>query len=159
MSNLLVRDLMTQDVAAVREDCAVHDLERVLLEHHVHGVPVIDGNGRLSGVVSQTDLIAWHFNAAQNGAPFYEIDDRYARGPEHDVRLSKLRRRKVREVMSSLLHAIEPDRPVAEAARRMVAERIHRLIVVNAEFHVVGVISALDLLRRWNGPKAAGPSA
>jgi CBS domain-containing protein len=56
-----------------------------------------------------------------------------------------------------VIHAIGPDQPVAEAARRMIRERIHRLVVVDGNFRVVGMLSALDLLRALDGVQPDSP--
>ena len=59
MTTPRVEDLMVRDVTVIHWDSDVHELEKMLLREKIHGVPVVDDAGRLMGVVSQTDLLAW----------------------------------------------------------------------------------------------------
>lgn len=156
--NQLVRDLMTKEVAVIGTDRELHEIEKLLLDNGVHGAPVVDKDERIVGVVSQTDLLAWHFKAGIDGAPFYDRElDRTALHEHGRLRVSDIRTASVAEVMSPVIHAIGPDKPVAEAARRMIRERIHRLVVVDEGFRVVGILSALDLLRALDGVQPVSP--
>ena len=145
-----VGDLMNRSVEVVRLDADVHELEKLLLERRVHGVPVVDDAGVLVGVVSQTDLLAWHFNAGIDGASYYD-------GPEESepkrpgLRLSDIRQATVEEIMSPVVHCIRADRPIAVAASTMIERRIHRLIVVDDQLHVTGLLSVLDTLHALAG--------
>jgi CBS-domain-containing membrane protein len=160
MTTLVVRDVMTRDVEVVRRDADVHELEKLLLAKQVHGVPVVDSDGVLVGVVSQTDLLFWHFNTGVDGAGFYNDSellqaDEPASSP---LRLSDIKSAPVEEVMSPVVHCIKPDRPLAVAASTMIEKRIHRLVVVNEELHVIGLVSAIDLLRALPGVEHLLPS-
>ncbi|MBW2579330.1 MAG: CBS domain-containing protein [Deltaproteobacteria bacterium] len=72
MSVKQVGDLMTRDVAVINRKSDVHELEKLLLERRVHGLPVVNDDGILVGVISQTDLLAWHYNTGVDGAAFYD---------------------------------------------------------------------------------------
>jgi CBS domain-containing protein len=86
------------------------------------------------GTVQRTDVLDWHLGARANGE---------AQAPV------------VREIMSPVIHAITPDRPVSEAAKRMVRERRNWLVVVDEAFRVVGLLSALDVLGVLDGGEPA----
>lgn len=146
-----VKDLMTTDVAVIRRDADVHELEKLLLQKKVHGLPVVDENGSLVGVVSQTDLLNWHYNAGVDGASFYSDSD-YVEGPDGSgLRLVDIQTARVEEVMSPIVHCVGPDRPIAVAASTMIRHRIHRLVVVDTSLRVHGILSALDILRAIPG--------
>jgi CBS-domain-containing membrane protein len=115
-----------------------------LLAERIHGVPVVDGDGRLVGVVSQTDLLNWHFHSAVDGVSFYQDS---GERPPRGLRFSDIRTATVEELMSPIVHCVRPDQEVTLAAARMIDRRIHRLIVVNDDAQVLGVVSAADLLR------------
>ena len=74
MSLHTVDDLMTRDVAVIRSDADVHELEQKLLRDAIHGMPVVDEDNTLVGVVSQTDLIAWHYFSGVDGSSYYQDD-------------------------------------------------------------------------------------
>jgi CBS domain-containing protein len=179
MQRTKVGELMTRNVILVQRDADVHELSKVFLDKGVHGVPVVDDDGRLVGVVSQTDLIAWHHDVGLDSSAFYDMPDlRPEAGTrpellledeenleEADTELGEdepwplrpadIRTARVEEVMTPLVHAIGPEQSAADAAARMLRHRIHRLIVVDDELRVLGIVSAMDLLRVCPGVETA----
>jgi CBS domain-containing protein len=153
MSMKQVADLMTRNVAVINRKSDVHELEKLLLEKRVHGLPVVNDDGILVGVISQTDLLAWHYNSGVDGAAFYDTSRLQANDETSTtgLRLTDIQTASVEEVMSPLVHCIRADLPIAEAASTMVRQRIHRLVVVDESLQVQGVISALDILRAIPG--------
>jgi CBS-domain-containing membrane protein len=157
----LSEDLMIDDVTVIRADRDVHELEQLLLREQIHGVPVVDAEGKLVGVASQTDLLAWHFMTGVDGATFYD-------GPEASplpgearnmTRVTDIRTARVDELMSPVIHCICADQSLALAAARMLTRRVHRLVVVDKQGCVLGVISALDMLHVVPGVEDAMQSA
>lgn len=146
-----VRDLMTSDVVVVDTEAEIHELEKLFLEKRIHGAPVVDAAGKLVGVVSQTDLLNWHFNNGVDGTGFYDAPEMPDDEAVRRLRVSDINSAKVSEVMTPLVHAIREDSPASDAADRMVRHRIHRLVVVDADLKVKGVLSAMDLLRLLPG--------
>jgi CBS-domain-containing membrane protein len=152
MSMRTVDDLMIRDVAMIRSDEDVHELEQKLLRDGIHGMPVVDGDGTLVGVVSQTDLIAWHYFSGVDGSAYYGADSSMPSKEEYgDLRLTDIRSAMVAEVMSPVVYCICPDQPIALAAARLIARQIHRLVVVDVAGRVLGTVSAIDLLRALPG--------
>lgn len=148
MKTRRVEELMVRDVVVMRMDRDVHELERLLLNERIHGAPVVDASGRLVGVVSQTDLLAWHYTTGVDGASYYEAQTLQFRpeDPSAKLHLSDIRSATVEEVMSPVVHCICPEQSIGLAAARMITRKIHRLVVVNAEGRVLGTISPMDLL-------------
>ncbi len=153
MSMKQVADLMTRDVAVINHKSDVHELERLLLEKRVHGLPVVNDEGILVGVISQTDLLAWHYNSGVDGAAFYDTSRLHVTDEASmaGLQLTDIQTASVEEVMSPLVHCIRADLPIAVAASTMVRQRIHRLVVVDDALRVQGVISALDILHAIPG--------
>jgi len=114
MSMKQVADLMTRDVAVINRTSDVHELEKLLLEKRVHGLPVVDDDGILVGVVSQTDLLAWHYNSGVDGGTFYDLSQlRVADDASMaDLRLTDIQTAAVEEVMSPVVHCIRADLPI-----------------------------------------------
>jgi len=144
MKTRRVEELMVRDVRIVRADSDVHELEKLLLREKIHGVPVVDADGKLVGVVSQTDLLAWHFSTGVDGATYYQAA---TQRPPKGLRFTDIKTALVEEVMSPVVHCICPDQPVTLAAARMIERKVHRLIVVDEDAQVLGIVSATDLLR------------
>jgi CBS domain-containing protein len=123
---LRVADVMTIDPITVRVDDSVDEAERLLRLHRISGLPVVGVEGRLVGVISQSDLL-W-------------------RG---DLPLSVLLRKKpsalkVGELMSSPALTVPMTATLTEAARIMRDNRIHRLVAVSDDGLAIGVLSAID---------------
>ncbi len=57
MRTVTVQEVMTRDVVSVREDTPFKEIARTMHEHGVSGVPVLDDEGRLQGIVSEADLL------------------------------------------------------------------------------------------------------
>jgi len=55
---MLAKEIMTERVISVPSDAPVKDLAKLLMDHSVSGVPVIDNNGKILGIVSEADLLA-----------------------------------------------------------------------------------------------------
>lgn len=129
-----VADLMHRDVKTVRADAMVEDVLRDLADAHVSGLPVVDGHGRMVGVVSQTDVISAEAEAGDEKARTQLIEDT-----------------QVRDIMTPRVLTIAFDADVREAAEHMLYADVHRLFV-SENNQPVGVISAIDIV----GAVAAG---
>ena len=121
-------DLMTMEPVVVLEDAPIEEAQRLILDHGVSGLPVVNQGGALVGVVSQTDFM--HL-----GNP----DVRYL--IHHKA--SGIR---VGEVMSQPPVTVLLSTSLGEAARKMVDERVHRVVVVDYDQRPIGVLSAMDFV-------------
>lgn len=144
------RDVMIHPVLAVREDWTVHELASYFTEKSISGAPVLDKTGRLSGVVSLSDIVD---QVTQDREPA----SRPARGWEKPYNPEDLRGlaiedggRLVSEIMTPTFFTIPDTTSLPRIARTMVAGRIHRLLVTR-QGHVVGIVTTLDLLRELAG--------
>lgn len=126
IENSCVADVMTRDPITVRDVASLSDARRVVQGAHVTGLPVVDGEDRVIGVISQSDLVS---------EARYDDD---APPPHH---------RRVSEVMARPAVTIGSWAPVRVAARLMLDYRVHRLIVVDEEQHPVGILSTMDFVR------------
>lgn len=122
-----VGELMSLDPVVIAADAPLPDAARLLEEHKIHGLPVVDHLGRLVGVLSQTDMLRARSS-----------EELWARWPGL----------RVRHLMTSPALTISADAGVADAAECMERERVHRLVVVAADGSTpVGIISTTDLVR------------
>lgn len=124
----VVGDLMTADPIVIRADAPLAEAARLMDEHKISGLPVVDGTGRLVGVLSQTDLLR-------------------ARATEY--LWANWPGLAVRHLMSKPALTVHRDTPLADAARKMERHHVHRLVVVSDtdEQLPIGVISTSDLVR------------
>jgi CBS domain-containing protein len=127
MEQLTVAELMTPDAIVIDESATVDEAVRMLEENEISGLPVVDGDGLLLGVISQTDIVRaravahlWH------------------RWPGL----------KVRHLMHTPALTADRSMTLEEAAQIMERSRVHRLVVVDDDQATpIGVISTTDLVR------------
>ncbi|GGW77385.1 hypothetical protein GCM10010503_64110 [Streptomyces lucensis JCM 4490] len=134
-----VRDVMTRAVVAVGRDALFKDMVERMTQWKVSALPVLTGDGRVIGVVSEADLL-----------PKEEFRD------SDPDRLTQLRRLadlaragavNAEELMSTPAVTVHADATLAEASRIMALRHVKRLPVVNAEGLLEGVVSRSDLLK------------
>ncbi len=137
-------DIMVKDVVTVGPDAPVMDIAALMLERHISGLPVVDGDGRVLGIVSEGDLIR---------RPEIETDRvklgwlRLLVSDEARARdFVKHHGRTAREVMTQPALSVAVDTPLAEVVRLMERHRVKRLPVVERG-KLAGLVTRTDLLR------------
>ncbi len=140
-----VRDVMTRQVVTARPEMSLRDLALLLSEHRISGMPVLDGNGSVIGIVSEADILAKERGPepVHGGGLSWLFGERAA--PDD------LRRRAattVGEAMTTPAITIEQDRPLREAAACMLDRGINRL-PVTVDGLLVGILSRADLVRAY----------
>jgi CBS domain-containing protein len=148
MSAQTVRRAMTQDVYAVSPATDLATAARLLVTQHIGGAPVIDSRGQVVGVVSLSDLA--DPDRGRSNTPgeslFYRVTGHHARaigdGADPTIAGSGV----VADVMSPFVLSIDPDASLVDAARLMVADDVHRLLVLD-KGKLIGIISSMDVLR------------
>ncbi|MEO8477171.1 MAG: CBS domain-containing protein [Actinomycetota bacterium] len=133
-----VRDAMTRTVATASEDTPFKQLVRVMREHRVSAVPVVDSDGSIVGVVSEADLLLKEAPDVREAHAF--------EGKGHREERRKSEGTVARDLMTHPAVTIGPEVAVTEAARMMHEHRVKRLPVVDAEGRIVGVVSRVDVL-------------
>ena len=142
----MVRDVMSTDVAAVRDDTPFRRIVEVLAQRRVTAVPVIDAAGGVLGVVSEADLMhKVEFVGAGHERHLFE-------GRRRRIARTKATGETAAQLMSAPAITVRPDASLAEAARLMDGARVKRLPVVDEAGRVVGVVSRGDLVRVYLRP-------
>ncbi len=135
-----VRNVMTREVVTVDEQAPFTEMVRRMAVHKVSALPVVDGDGRVVGIVSEADLLRKEeYQDEEEGRHWLE-------GRRERAARAKAAGRRAVEVMSAPVVTIDPEATVAEAAKRLARHRIKRLPVVDEHGQLVGVVSRSDLL-------------
>lgn len=138
------KDVMTTNVITITPDTRVIDVAKLLLEHHISAVPVVDADGRVLGIVSEEDLIhrpelgvrrrrgGWlSFLAGDE-----EVTAEYVK--THGLRAA--------EVMTRPVVTVSEDTSLGAIAELLEARHIKRVPVVR-DGRLVGMVTRVDLLR------------
>jgi CBS-domain-containing membrane protein len=122
---LRVADVMTEEVAFLETSQTLDEAWQILHAQSISGAPVLNHDGRLVGIASKADL----------------ADPRHRAG---DVAGTV---RTVRDVMTRVVYAVRTRDSVLSAVKLMIAEDIHRAIVVSDGGSVAGIVTPMDVLR------------
>ena len=137
-------DVMVHDVATVRPDTDVADATKLLAEHDVSALPVLDQDGNLIGILSEADLIhraeigtekhrSWWLEAVTGATTLAE-------------EFAKSHGKKVGEVMTTGVISVTEDTPLSEIAALFERRRIKRVPVVK-DGKLVGIVSRSNLIQ------------
>lgn len=143
MGRWRVRDVMTTDVVAVREDTTYRDIVELLAGTGTSALPVLDPHDHVVGVVSEADLLPRVQYAGEDAAAVATLLQRRHR----DATAAKATADTARDLMTAPAVTIEPQASLAEAVRTMERHHVRRLPVVDPDHALVGIVSRRDLLR------------
>lgn len=138
---LRVADVMTRKVVTVTGECAVQDAAREMVRHDLGGLPVVDREGRVAGIVTAGDLVVRLRPRRSPGWWALLVSpDRLAREYQRRAGMT------VGEVMTSPVVTVAPEATIGAAAALLDEHHVGRLPVV-ADGMLVGILGRLDLVR------------
>ena len=131
-------DLMTLGAATAKPDTLLAEAARLMLEHRISGLPVLDESGKLVGIVTERDLLRGQGGKRPRWVELLNGPQLSASGAEPDLG-------RVDEVMSRDVVTVEPGTPASEVLELLDRHKIRRVPVVSGN-KVVGVVSVANLL-------------
>jgi CBS domain-containing protein len=139
-----VVDVMTREVVSIAPDASVMEAVRLMLQHKISGLPVIDGSGKLQGVVTEGDFLRRVETGTERKrsrlVEFLLGPGRLATDYVHATG------RKVDEVMTPDARTVGEDEPLEKVVHLMERYRIKRVPVVRGD-KVVGIVTRQNLMR------------
>lgn len=146
-----IEEIMTPDVITVGPETAIHRAARLMVDHGVSGLPVVDERGAVVGIVSEGDLIIRQKGREQRSwwKLFFEDPEALARAYQKKTGTT------VGDVMTREVISVSPRRPIETAAAMLDKNRIRRLPVVE-DGRLVGIVSRGDLIKALAAAPPAG---
>ncbi|MDJ0725957.1 MAG: CBS domain-containing protein [Prochloraceae cyanobacterium] len=143
-----VAEVMTPNPITVEPETDLNQAIKIMAEKQISGLPVVDGEGKLIGVISETDLM-WQETGLEPPPYIMFLDSIiYLQNPaRHEKEIHKVLGQTVKEVMSDKPIAISPDKSLREAARLMHDKKIRRLPAIDSEGKVIGILTRGDIVR------------
>jgi len=149
----VAEDIMTPNPVSIEQTAKVRHAASVLSERSISAVPVINGAGRPVGVISRSDIVrvaGGESNAACCPLSCEHCNNstivpRGIRPEELDPGMCDCPT--VRDTMTPEVFSIKTDAQVLQIIEKLLSENVNRLFVVDNEGTLVGVITALDVIR------------
>jgi CBS domain-containing protein len=153
-----VREIMTQDVVTVRTDTPVTDVARIFREKAISGMPVVDDEGMVVGIITEVDLIARHarphfptYIAFLDSIIYLESTKRYRES------MRRILATTAGELMTTPVRTVNPGMDVQDLAAFMIEQRVNPVPVVDDQGQLLGIVSHTDLLQMIE--RAEAPAA
>ena len=146
-------DLMTPNPISIQAEAGVGEAVTLLTDKGFSAAPVIDTAGRPVGVLSRADILVHDREAAARGtaSPYYQQAQLVLAANEagaDDAAARQAGAFRVGDIMTPVVLSARPDTPARRVVEDMVGYQVHRLFVVDDGGVLIGVISALDVLKR-----------
>jgi len=150
-SHTELKDVVSSDIVHINPHDTLREALTVMTENRVSALPVIDARHRCVGVISVTDLMGVAKDLSDELNALSE-----AGGLDHEALVEKLERadlltEQVQGWMSPDLVSVAIESTIQHAAQVMLRNRVHRLVVLDDQQCVVGVVSTMDLLAAFAG--------
>ncbi len=142
-----VADIMTHNPIVVQPETPLKQAIKIMADRHISGLPVVDGAGKLVGVISDSDLL-WQETGVEP-PPYIMLLDSiiYLENPAtYEKDLRKAMGLTVKEVMSDRPISVKPDKPLRAAAQLMQKYHIHRLPVLDDAGKLIGILTRGDII-------------
>jgi CBS domain-containing protein len=147
MEGLTVRDIMQPNVITIGPEATIRELADLLATHKISGVPVVDDERRVIGMVSEADLIVQdadlHF---PHYIQFLDSIIYLQSVRKFEERYKKAFGAKVADVMTAHVESISPDASIYDVATLMADHKINRLPVVE-DGRLAGIVTRGDIVR------------
>lgn len=147
MSELTAKEIMRPEVITISEDASVQDLAALLAKKKISGAPVVDGQHRVVGIVSEGDLVSQdadihfpHYIELLGNIIYLESVKKY------EEKLEKAAASSVRDIMTTDVVTVQKDAELHEIATLMTERQVNRVPVLDGDI-LVGIITRADVVR------------
>ncbi|MEJ8553954.1 CBS domain-containing protein [Tepidibacter sp. Z1-5] len=142
------KDIMTSDVMVVKQDATIKEIAEIFLNNRIGGVPVVDEENKIVGIISETDIIQKEKNV--NVPSFINILQGYIffdsfKEVEEDIR--KIAACKASDIMSKDVMTVKEDDSIEYVANEMIKKSINRVPVIDDNNYIKGIICRYDLIK------------
>lgn len=146
-----VGDVMTRSVASVRPETPLKDVAALMVERGISGVPVVDADGTVVGVVSEADFVIKERGVvAERNRVLARV---FGKSRKERAELAKIEATTAGEAMTSPALTVDAGDTLQSAAEQMSSRRINRLPVVE-QGRLVGIVTRADVVRAYVRPDA-----
>jgi CBS domain-containing protein len=154
----LAKDIMTVSTISVSKNNNVKAALDLLAEHNISGLPVVDDEKKVVGIISGSDILRYSHqknvvpktSSSFWVSPYTESDDIAIIRNGFEV----LHRTAIEQVMTKKVFMVKADTPVSDVAKLMISKTINRVPVVDDAGVLLGIISRADLIKSMAGTES-----
>ncbi|WP_295714886.1 CBS domain-containing protein [uncultured Mitsuokella sp.] len=145
---MLVKDIMTKNVITVKKDASIREIAQTIVDHDISGLPVVDEEGKVCGIVSEGDLVRKEFapelpdELCILGAVIY-----YSGLREYQDAFRKIAAISAEQLMTKKVVAVHEDDDISKVAKIMYDKHVKRVPVLDGEKHLLGIVSRRDIVK------------
>lgn len=145
-------DLMQRDVITIRPQDTLSDALALMTENHVTGLPVMDLHSKCVGVITASDILNYDREHEEiegdTNVQFFDVESgEWQTLPVTSFRTEGLEDVRVEEVMARDLIQVDRKASIQSVARTMLDAGVHRVLVMDDQYRLYGIVSALDFVR------------
>lgn len=144
-----IEDIMTCDVVTVNDKTTVRKLIKILSKHEITGVPVLDDNGALCGIVSEKDVIRAQLRSLYQSEQYDDLLDLFS--PTYSIIEEQAngyntRYKWVEQIMTRDVVTVRKGTSVEEVAMIMTKHHYHRIPVLDQNDAIAGIVTTIDMI-------------
>ena len=143
-----IREIMSRDVVALNATDTIHEALTLMGENRVSALPVVDKKNHCIGILSTSDLVDMTRDVDDD---IYNLDlvdptsqrfllEKLSHSMGHET---------VQSFMSEAVATVQPETTIGHATKELLRNRVHHLPVVDANAHLIGIISTMDILAEF----------
>lgn len=137
-----VKELMSKKVITVPPEASFALLWKIIFKKGIHGLPVVDKDNTLIGIIAEEDLLSKLYPSYQE----YIDDFRSASDfEEMEKKIGELKRLKAEDVMNRKIYLTYPETPILRALSKMIVRQVRQLPVIDKQRKLIGVITKGDI--------------
>ncbi len=145
---MIAKDIMSKDVVTVHETNTVEEVARIFIEKKISGVPVVDSQNKIIGIISEGDLV---FQQKKLNPPvflsFFDGVIQIGKNAFFDE-IKKISAFLIKDLMTKEdLVVAKEDMDVSDVASLLIENKVNRIPIVDEENRVVGIITRYDLIK------------
>lgn len=142
---MAVRKIMTRQLVTVKAEATIEEISKILVANRVSGVPVVDSENRVIGMVTESDII---FKEIQHEPTFVEkLEDLVLL--KEDMRSKRTHKagNTAKDIMTFPAITAHENETIREVVDVITKKKIKRIVIVDDENHPVGIVSKMDILK------------
>jgi len=138
---MLIKEIMSRDVITIPSDASLQDVGRTLKEKRISGVPIVNDNGSIVGIITVTDLLRilgqiYQWKIIETEIPELKLSEIFEKEKS---------KAKVRDVMTKNVFTLKEDDTINDVFRMMFKKKIHT-IPITKDGKLVGIVGKRDIV-------------